>query len=295
MSENKGFSDLFYDSADGLRLHARLYGPAQAALPVVCLPGLTRNGRDFHDLALHLSSRANPRQVIAFDYRGRGQSAYDPRWQNYTVGNELADLLVGLAVLGIRQALFVGTSRGGLITQVLATVRPELIAAAVLNDIGPVIEAEGLALIRSYLGNPVRITSLADAVATQRKVHGAAFPALTDDDWRRMVLALYREQDGRPVPDFDPALVQTLLAADPEAPLPQLWREFEALAAKPVLAIRGGNSRLLSPATLAAMQSRGEQVETITVEGQGHAPLLETGSLPEQIAAFFDRAEAAAH
>ncbi len=95
----------------------------------------------------------------------------------------------------------------------------------------------------------------------------------------------------RPVADFDPGLIQTLTAADPNAPLPQLWKEFEALATRPVLAIRGANSRLLSAATLAEMQKRGPQLEAITVEGQGHAPFLETGDLPERIAAFFDRAE----
>jgi pimeloyl-ACP methyl ester carboxylesterase len=287
------FTDFFYDSADGLRLHARIYGKeAEGTLPVVCLPGLTRNARDFHRLALFLSRQAaRPRRVIAFDYRGRGQSDYDPNWQNYTVGAELADILLGLDRLQITSALFIGTSRGGLILQIMAAIKSQLITAAVLNDIGPVVERQGLDLIRGYLGNPAKPLSLDEAIEAQKRVHGPAFPALTEEDWAAMVDAIYRVEDGRLVADFDPALIKTLTSADPEQPLPQLWKEFEVLAQKPILAIRGGNSRLLSEATLSEMAKRGPEVETVTVAGQGHAPFLETAGLPQKIAAFFDRAE----
>jgi pimeloyl-ACP methyl ester carboxylesterase len=290
-----GFRDFYYESADGLRLHARIYGERRRdRLAVVCLPGLTRNARDFHRLALFLSAEAKPRrQVIAFDYRGRGQSAYDSNWQNYTVGTELADVMLGLDALDIARALFIGTSRGGLIVQVLAAFKPNLIAAAVLNDIGPVVERQGLDVIRRYLSNPAEVASLAEAIEAQRKVHGHAFPALAEEDWAAMVDALYRVDNGLPVADFDPALVKTLMSADPDQPLPQLWQEFEALAQKPVLAIRGDNSLLLSEATLAEMAKRSATVETITVTGQGHPPLLETGELPARIAEFFERAERA--
>lgn len=287
------FSDFFYDAADGLRLHARLYGKAVPdVLPVVCLPGLTRNARDFHWLALFLSTdAATPRHVVAFDYRGRGQSAYDPNWQNYTVGTELADLLLGLATLGITRAHLIGTSRGGLITQVLAAIRPDLIASAVLNDIGPVIEREGLDQIRGYLANPTRISSVSEAIQSQKAVHGKAFSALTDDDWAAMTAAIYRVDNGIPVPDFDPQLIKTLTTADPHQPLPELWTQFEALAKKPVLVIRGANSRLLSEATLQKMAGYGATVETTTVPGQGHAPVLESGDLPQRISAFLDKSE----
>ncbi len=293
MSETTEFSDFFYESADGLRLHARVYGKDRKdRLPVVCLPGLTRNARDFHRLARFLSQQAPvPRRVVAFDYRGRGLSAYDPNWQNYTVGAELADILLGLDALNIHRALFIGTSRGGLIVQVMAAFRPQVIAAAVLNDIGPVVERQGLEAIRNYLDNQVRLRSLAEAIDAQKKIHGHAFPALADEDWAAMGDALYRIEHGLPVPDFDPELVKTLTSGDPDQPLPQLWKEFDALAGRPVLAIRGANSTLLSESTLAEMAKRSPQMETITVEGQGHAPFLESGDLPKRIAAFFDRAE----
>ncbi len=134
-------------------MHARIYGETNSAhWPVVCLPGLTRNARDFHELAHHLSARAVvPRKVVAFDYRGRGQSAYDPDITHYNVGVEAGDILAGLVALGIEGAAFIGTSRGGLIIHVIAAMRPEALKAVVLNDIGPVLEAGGLAHIRSYL------------------------------------------------------------------------------------------------------------------------------------------------
>lgn len=290
------FEDFFYQAGDGLRLHARIYGaPDGRFLPVVCLPGLTRNARDFHRLAQLLSrSDSRPRQVVAFDYRGRGLSDRDADWRNYTVATELADVLAGLDALKIAWAFFIGTSRGGLIAQVLAAVRPDLIAGAVLNDIGPVIEREGLDQIRAYLANAQKPRSTAEAVAMQKRIHGAAFPALAEEDWTAMVEALFRLEDGVPVADYDPALVDTLASGEPDRPLPTLWPQFEALAGRPVLVIRGENSKLLSQATVTEMLKRGANVEALTIAGQGHAPFLETGILPGAIAAFFEKAEATA-
>jgi pimeloyl-ACP methyl ester carboxylesterase len=290
---SSGFSDFFYASPDGLQLHARIYGEANSGhWPVVCLPGLTRNCRDFHELALHLSTRAEaPRKIVAFDYRGRGQSAYDPDVRHYNVGVEAGDILAGLAALGIEEAGFIGTSRGGLIIHVLGAMRPAVLGAIVLNDIGPVVEAGGLAHIRSYLERTPKPKSHAEAVGAQRGAHGSDFPALTEADWGRMASALYRETEEGLVPDFDPKLVDTLAGLDLTQKLPDLWPQFEALAAIPLLAIRGANSKLLSAETLEQMRKRHPCVETITVEGQGHAPFLATGGLPGAIADFLDRTE----
>ncbi|MEO5322234.1 alpha/beta hydrolase [Mesorhizobium sp. CC13] len=293
MVRGQGFSDFFYSAQDGLRLHARLYGEEDSGrLPVVCLPGLTRNARDFHDLAIRLSSsRDKPRRVISFDYRGRGQSDYDRNWQNYSVATEATDVVDGLIALGITGAAFIGTSRGGLIVHILAAMRPALLKAIVLNDIGPVIEPTGLAHIRSYLETSPRPADFDQAVTIQRGIHGPAFPALSKADWQRFVRAIYRDDNGKPVPDFDPKLLKTVSAMDLDRPLPDLWPQFEAMAAVAVLALRGANSRLLSAATLEQMSKRHPRCETVTVQGQGHAPLLETGDLPERIAAFMDAAE----
>ncbi|TIT01479.1 alpha/beta hydrolase [Mesorhizobium sp.] len=290
---SSGFSDFFYASPDGLQLHARIYGEANSGRwPVVCLPGLTRNSRDFHELALHLSRRAQtPRKIVAFDYRGRGQSAYDPDIGHYTVGVEAGDILAGLAALDIEEAGFIGTSRGGLIIHVLGAMRPAVLKAIVLNDIGPKIEAGGLAHIRSYLERAPKPKTHAEAVGALRGAHGSDFPALSDADWDRMVSALYRETDEGLVPDFDPKLVDTLAGLDLTQPLTALWPQFEALAAMPLLTIRGANSKLLSTETLEQMRKRHPCIEATTVEDQGHAPFLETGGLPGTIAAFLDKAE----
>lgn len=288
---DQDFRDIHYSAQDGLRLHARLYGETIGGLPVVCLPGLTRNARDFHALALALSHHARrPRRVIAFDYRGRGLSAYDNDWRRYDVAIEAADIAAGLAVLGIEHAAFVGTSRGGLIVMALAGIRPALLKAAVLNDVGPVVEGAGLAHIRSYLTAAPRPATLAEAIEIHKAVHGDAFPALSPEDWSRFTEALYRIRKGRLVADFDPKLVKVLTAIDLDRPLAAAWPLFAGLGKVPLMAIRGANSRLLSAETLAEMSARHPAMEAVTVEGQGHAPLLETGGLPERIAAFIDRA-----
>lgn len=293
MKGEQGFSDFFYTAPDGLRLHARLYGDSNSGhWPVICLPGLTRNARDFHELALYLSTRpAAPRKIVAFDYRGRGQSAYDPDISRYNVGVEAGDILAGLAALGIEEAAFIGTSRGGLIIHILGALRPAVLKAIVFNDIGPVIEPAGLVHIQSYLERAPKPKTRAEAISAQRGTHGGDFPALADADWDRMASALYRETDQGLVPDFDPRLVDILAGLDLTQRLPDLWPQFEALSKIPLLAIRGANSRLLSIATLEEMRKRHPDIETITVEGQGHAPFLETDKMPNAIAAFLDRTE----
>jgi len=291
MDAQAGFSDFFYDVPDGLRLHARIYGEGDAgALPVVCLPGLTRNARDFHQLALHLANVAQPRRkVVCFDYRGRGLSDYDADWKKYDVGVEAGDILAGLAELGISKAIFIGTSRGGLILHVLAAIRPDILGAVILNDIGPVLEPAGLALIKSYLSTPTLVpTSYAAAASVQKAVHGAAFTALADSDWMDMAYAIYREIDGKMRPDFDPALINGLAAFDLTQPLPTLWPQFDAMGQIPVMVIRGANSLLLSADTVTEMGRRHPRLNPVTVEGQGHAPFLHTAGLAERISDFIN-------
>ena len=288
------FEDFFYTSTDGLKLHARVYdSPSSTAVPAICLPGLTRNSADFHELALYLADHpSTPRKVVSFDYRGRGRSSYDPKWQNYDPVVETGDVLAGLTALGIEHGAFIGTSRGGLIIMILAAMRPAVLKAAVLNDIGPAVDPAGLVQIRAYLERAPRPKTFTEAVEIQRSIAGEAFAALTDADLERMVRAFYRDEAGVPVPDFDPALLNTLKSLDLSKPLPELWPQFMGLAGIPVLAIRGANSSLLSAATLDEMAKRHPNLTTITVEGQGHAPLLETGELPARISEFLADADA---
>lgn len=287
------FEDFFYSSSDGLKLHARVYGrPSISTLPAICLPGLTRNAADFQDLALHLSNHAQtPRQVIVFDYRGRGRSAYDPKWQNYDPLVETGDVIAGLTALNVPHGAFIGTSRGGLIVHVLAAMRPALIRAVILNDIGPVVGGAGLMQIKAYLERAPRPKTFAEAVDIQRAIGGDASSALTQADYERIVRALYRDENGVPVPDFDPALINTVKAVDLTKPLPDFWPQFAGLADVPLMAIRGANSALLTAETLVEMGRRHPGMVAITVEGQGHAPLLETGDLPARIADFLAKAD----
>lgn len=291
MADNSAaFRDVFYSAPDALKLHARVYGsPRTDRLTAVCLPGLTRNARDFHELALSLAAE---RQVVVFDYRGRGQSAWDPDWRKYNLQVETADVLAGLIALGVEKGVFIGTSRGGLVIHLIAAIRPSLLAAVVLNDVGPALDGEGLAHIRAYLERAPKPRSFEEAVAIQRAVHGSAFTALTAADWERMVTALYRHENGDIVADFDPGLLKVLKAFDLNKPLPELWPQFEGLKGVPLLVIRGANSKLLSQQTLAEMARRHPDCRTVTVEGQGHAPLLETGALPGLIGDFIAGADA---
>ncbi|RFC69185.1 MULTISPECIES: alpha/beta fold hydrolase [Mesorhizobium] len=289
MDAQLGFNDFFYKVPDGLTLHARIYGENNnGALPVVCLPGLTRNARDFHQLAYFLANVSHPkRRVICFDYRGRGLSDHDPDWKKYDVGVEAGDILAGLAELGISKAIFIGTSRGGLILHVLAAVRPDLLAAVILNDIGPVLEPAGLALIKSYLSTPsLNPATYQAAASVQKTVHGTAFTALDESDWLDMAHAIYREIGGKLRPDFDPALLNGLAALDLSKPLPTLWPQFDAMVEIPVMVIRGANSLLLSAETVMEMQRRHPTLQAVTVDGQGHAPFLHTSGLAKRIVEF---------
>ena len=284
----------FYTSSDGLNLHVRVHEPVGGdggRLPVVCLPGLTRNSRDFEALAEMIAGDARaPRTVIAFDYRGRGKSDHDKTWENYTVLTEAQDVLAGLTVLDIEKACFIGTSRGGLIIHVLAGMRPGILGPIVLNDIGPVLGGAGLAQIRATLD---RVVPQKSWDATEKLVAAGQarnFPALGPDDIARMTRAIFREEaDGSIVPDYDQALLNGLKAIDFNQPLPDIWPQFAGLAANPVLVIRGEHSLLLSPETVAEMHKRHPRLTSENVAGQGHAPLLESGTLPATIMAFFNR------
>src|SRR5215207_566220 len=248
---DEGYAELYVSASDGLKLFARVYGPpAGSALPVVCLPGLSRNASDFHDLALALAGDVErPRRVLALDYRGRGRSDYDPDWRSYDIKVELGDVLQVLTATGVEEAVFVGTSRGGIITMALSAARPALLRGAVLNDIGPVIEGRGLARIRGCVGKLPAPGDYGEAIDILKKLMSAQFTALSEEEWRSWAEATWKEENGRLVTDYDPALARTLESIDLEAPLGPFWFLFEGLKRVPVLALRGANSDLLSAET----------------------------------------------
>jgi len=286
---------LFVTAQDGLRLHVREYGSRTApALPVVCLPGLARTVADFDALAPALAHGRPSRRVIAIDSRGRGQSDYDKNPENYNVAVELGDVVTILAALGIGPAVFVGSSRGGLLTMLLAVAHPTAIAGAVLHDIGPVIEPKGLARIKSYVGKLPRPHNFAEGSEILRRLFSAQFPKLSAADWLAAAQRTWKDTDGALVPTYDVRLAQTLLEIDIERPLSPMWAEFGALARVPVLVIRGANSDILSAETVIAMKERDPALEVIEVPDQGHVPVLAGKELLDGIAAFVAKCDAAA-
>ena len=288
--------NVFFSASDGLKLHAADYGrhilATRDRLPVVCLPGLTRNTRDFHDLAMLLSGDEKaPRRVVSFDYRGRGQSAWDKDSSHYNIVVEADDVVSGMAALGLEHAIFIGTSRGGLIMHMLASMRPGLMTAGVLNDSGPVIEGAGLAQIKAYLSRMKTPKTWDEAADDLAKVHAKSFSALTKADWIDFAHAIYAEKKGKLVPDYDPALLDGLKGVDFNTPLPTLWPQFQGLGAMPLMAIRGENSTLLSLLTLEQMKQRVPAMQTETIPGQGHAPILHLSGIPQILTGFFASAD----
>ncbi len=278
--------DFSYDAQDGLRLAGRDQGPRDGRLlPVVCLPGLTRTTRDFELLANLLAQRG--RRVIGFDYRGRGRSARDPSGASYTVPIELDDVLRGMQLRGIGRAILVGTSRGGIIAMSMAAARPDLVAGVVLNDMGSRIETMGLLRIKSYVGKGTPPADWAMAAAALKALHGAQFPASTDEDWQAQARLTFAEEDGRPVSDADPLLALGLATLTEATPSPDLTALFQALTPLPVMLIRGGTSDLVTAETAAAMATQHPGLVTIEVAGEGHPPMLR-GALLSAIGDFID-------
>lgn len=281
--------DIYYASSDDLRLHARYYpaGTGERKRPVVCLPGLTRNGRDFHDLAVFLANDpVRPRDVYTVDYRGRGQSDWDKDWQNYSPLVELADTLDLMAIAGLHHAAIVGTSRGGLIAMTMAVVRPAAIGVVVLNDIGPVIETRGLARLMTYVGKIPTPESWADAASLVREMQERAFPSIPDSQWMEIARALFNEAYGKPAQSYDPTLARALAGIDLSRPVDDLWEQFTALYPFPLLVLRGANSDLLTKETVAEMRARHPNLHTLTVPGEGHAPMLKDADSITAVARF---------
>lgn len=268
------YSDRSWQSPDGLTLHFRDYDGYHDRPPVLCLHGLTRNGRDFAELASHIAGQGW--RVIVPDMRGRGKSEYAPDSSTYGVPTYIADTFALLAQEGIERFISIGTSMGGLMTMAMATVAPERIAAAALNDVGPVVQTEGLDKIKTYVGQGRSFPTWMHAARELEEVHGAAHPRFITADWLAMAKrSLTLCSNGRIAFDYDMKIAEPIMAADPAAVPPDLWPGFEALADKPLLLLRGSHSTLLSEATFAEMQRRAPRAATVVVPETGHAPTLD--------------------
>jgi pimeloyl-ACP methyl ester carboxylesterase len=200
-----------------------------------------------------------------------------------------------LTALEVGRAVFIGTSRGGIITMLMAAARPAFVAGAVLNDIGPVIEAKGLLRIKGYVGKLPQPRNWSEAADILRRIFNTQFPNHGDADWQQAARLTWREQNGQWILNYDPKLAATLDAIDIDAPLPALWAQFDALARVPLLVIRGGLSDLLSSDGLAAMRTRRSGMDVVEVADEGHPPSLTKREMIERIAGFLRSCDRKAH
>lgn len=273
-------------SRDGMALFARDYAGAsgEARLPVVCLHGLTRNSKDFEDVAPRLA--ATGRRVLVPDVRGRGRSDRDPNPENYRIPLYARDMLRLLDALGIGRAVFVGTSMGGLIAMTVATLRARSVEAVVLNDVGPEVGSEGIARILSYAGKPAEVGDWDAAADYVRRIGHAAFPAFSESDWRRHARRTFRDIAGRPAFDYDP-LIMAPIARRPVKTRSLAARLMFRLMARrrPTLLIRGGSSDLMTGEIAAAMKRSAPAMREAVVPNVGHAPML---TEPEAVKALDD-------
>ena len=280
----QSYRDGFLTVTDGIRLHYRDYPGSGGRAPILCLPGLTRNSRDFAQFADAFSPRF---RLIALDFRGRGDSDHDPvpaRYNPLTYAGDVQQLLDGL---GIGQAIFVGTSLGGLVTMILATMAPGRIAAAILNDVGPELAESGLDRIKSYVGKDLRFKSWDDAAAAIAANNRQRPASYSQADWVSAARRVCREQDGEIRYDYDMAIANAFGAAS-AAPKVDLWPMFAALAQKPLLMVRGAESDLLSAEAFERMKQAARGARAVVIAGAGHAPTLVEPDAVAAITAFLN-------
>ena len=270
--ENRHWENRYWWSNDGLRLHYRDYPGREDRPPIVCLPGLTRNARDFEDLAARLSPEW---RVIAVDLRGRGESAYAKDPMTYVPLTYVQDIEALLGELAVPSFIAFGTSLGGIVTMLLAGTAREKIAGALLNDVGPEIETAGLSRIRTYVGKSNTWPTWMHAARAVAEANGDVYPAYEIEDWLAMAKRLYRlNSAGRIVLDYDMKIAEPFRVPGNEAG-PDMWRALEQLKEVPVLILRGGRSDVLGARTAERMAAALDDAELVTVTGVGHTPALD--------------------
>lgn len=289
-----GFEERVIATVDGLALYARDYPPLlpETGLPVICLHGLTRNSRDFETVAPRIAALG--RRVVAPDMRGRGKSANDPDPAHYVPTVYAQDVLKLMDALSIPRAVFIGTSMGGLITMVLATMAPDRIAASILNDVGPKLNPAGLGRIATYVGRTQPVSSWEAAAEAVRSIVGSAYPERLDDEafWLAFARRTFHERDdGLLETDYDPHIALAFADFDEDAPPPDLSPLFAALAQRPMLSVRGEISDLFGEDVVELMRGLKPGLETVTVSNIGHAPMLDEPEAWDAVLDFLARVD----
>ena len=267
----EGFSDQFWTSQDGLRLHYREYAGPDDRPAILCLPGLTRNARDFHHLAQRLGGQW---RVICPDLRGRGDSGYAKDSASYNPLQYVADIGGLLEQARIDRFVAIGTSLGGLMIMMMAAAMPERIAGAVLNDVGPEISAEGLERIRGYVGQGRSFSTWMHAARALIEAQGEVFPDYSVTDWLAMAKrAMVVGSNGRIVFDYDMRIAEPMAGASSAAAI-DLWPALLALKGRPVTLLRGALSDVLAKDVFRKMAKSLPEAEAAEIPRVGHAPML---------------------
>lgn len=265
------YREIFYFSSDSLRLHARDYGDEHAKLTVLCMPGLSRNARDFDAVAERLAPRY---RILCAEQRGRGLSAYDPKPENYHPGTYVGDMVALLDHLKLERVAMIGTSLGGLMAMMIAAGLPQRVAGIVINDVGPELAVEGLVKIQSYIDREKSVGNWSEAIADVSGTFRASFPAYGAVEWERMTRQLYKEDgQGVPVLDFDPHIADNFKALEPKAL--DIWPVFDALPKIPFGLVRGKLSDLLTAPIKDEMLRRRPDIVLAEIDDSGHAPTLD--------------------
>ena len=286
------WSDGYWGSSDGLRLHYRDYpGPEGAQEsgrpPIICIPGLTRNARDFEGVAERLSPE---RRVICVDLRGRGESAHAKDPMTYVPRTYVADIEALMAELKLERFILFGTSLGGLVTMLLSLTHKERIVAAMINDIGPVIEPGGIDRIKSYVGRSQSWPTWLHAARHFSELLNEAYPKWSLDQWLVFAKRTCRlSSGGRVVLDYDMRIAEPFRVSGGDTGS-DLWTAFRGLADVPLLVVRGERSDLLTEDTLAQMQADMPLMESVTVPNVGHAPTLDEPEAQAAIDGLLSRA-----
>lgn len=275
----------YYQSKDGLNLFYRDFGGQNDGIPVICLPGLTRNSRDFEDIANRISSE---RRVITVDFRGRGFSDHDENWQNYHPLTYVDDVWTLLDLLNIGRVIVVGTSLGGLCAMAMAAQQSARIAGVVMNDIGPRINPAGITRIQDYTGRAAPVSNWEEAAEQTKEIYGQWLPGLGDEGFMRLAKRAFREiENGVPQLDMDTNIGRAIREIGPQKGDP--WEYFAALRDIPVTLLWGALSDILTEDIVAEMLEAKPDLEICPVANRGHVPLLDEAECLSAIDAFLKR------
>jgi pimeloyl-ACP methyl ester carboxylesterase len=280
------WSDGHWVSSDGLKLHYRDYAGGASRPPILCIPGLTRNARDFEGVAERL---AGDWRLICVDLRGRGESGHAKDPMTYLPPTYLQDLEALIAELKLERFVLFGTSLGGLMTMLLAASGRDRIAGALLNDIGPEVETRGLDHIRSYVGRSQNWPTWLHAARFLQEAQSDRYPGWNLDQWLVYAKRVCRlTPAGRIVFDYDMRIAEPFKLPGGEAGF-DLWPVFRALKGIPSLIVRGGISDLLSVETVAKMVAENPAMREVTIPNVGHAPTLDEPEAQTAIDALLKR------